>query len=121
MIGFISWWYTLGWITATKKLAALLAGIGRQFSITLILRTLFSPWKQVVADSDPARPVGLKLRGVVDNLISRFVGFFIRLFTLIAAAIVTLVIGSLGLAGLVLWPMVPFLPIFFILLAVGVL
>jgi hypothetical protein len=120
-IALLKWWYSLGWQTAAKKLTVFLTGIGRQFSIVIILETLFSPWKQLVATNDPNRPINLKLRGVLDNLISRFVGFWIRLFTLLAGLIITVVIGGLGLISLLLWPFVPVSVFWLILKGLGIL
>jgi len=48
------------------------------FSVTSLLKTLFSPWKKMVGEK--GRGVeGLKL-WLLDNFISRTVGFIVRLF-----------------------------------------
>jgi hypothetical protein len=77
----------------------------RAFSTGVLLRTLFSPWKQIV--TLPGRSIGEKFRAAVDNLISRTIGFFVRLLALLAASILMVVAGAIGIVTALVWPLFP--------------
>lgn len=101
------WWYTAGWLECMKRIEGAIRGVLKSFSVTTLLRTLFAPWKQIVAMKDPNENLQMKLRGVLDTLVSRFVGFFIRIFTLLTAVIVTFFLMLGGGALLLIWPLLP--------------
>ena len=65
--------------------------------------------------SSPGRSVNQLFSSMIDNTVSRLVGFVVRLFVLIAAFFVTLVAGIIGLTAVVLWPLLPLLVVFFLL------
>lgn len=99
------WWYGAGWKQCATRVADWLKAVEASFSLGILLKTLFSPWKQVITGS--AGSIGDRFRAFIDNLVSRFVGFGIRIITLIAAGI-TLAVGVLGGALLVVaWPLIP--------------
>lgn len=114
-MAFFSWWYTDGWERQLKAVSSRLAGLIDTFSIDILIRTLFSPFRQISAG--PVRgPIGIQLRAFVDKLVSRFIGAIVRLAILITGSISIIV--SLIIAGiyLVVWPLLPILP----LLAIGI-
>lgn len=111
LIEFFVWWYGRGWRQAAEGSINLIKKVQLTFSMAVLVRTLFSPWKQIV--SIPGRSLEEKMRAMLDNFISRIIGFFVRFFVLGAAAF--LVLGA-ALAGLVMtlaWPFIPLLIVFF--------
>ena len=113
VIGFIQWWYTTGWADAGRRVLDQARHVYRNFSIPTLLRTLFLPWRRIVSASDG--PLTERLRAMVDNLVSRFVGFSVRILALLAAAVlISLVIVAGGLLVLV-WPLLP--PVSLVLIA----
>jgi len=66
---------------------------------------MFAPWRRIV--SYPGRTLTDKLRAVVDNLVSRAVGFIVRLLALIAAFTIMSAYVILGGLLLIIWPIVP--------------
>lgn len=66
------------------------------FSIRLLLKTLFYPWKRQIFDSGPGFSFSKFFEVVVSNLISRFLGAFIRLVLIILGIIcqITVLIGG---------------------------
>ncbi len=102
----LGWWYGSGWLRQWKRIAERLLGVGRFFSVLTVMRTLFSPWKQLISH---APSTGINIQKLIDNMISRFVGFFIRSFTLLAAVMSFAVIGSLSVIAAIVWPVVPFI------------
>src|SRR6187402_2159283 len=108
--GILSWWYGPGWRQRMSRLSEHLKSNMDYFSIDLLLRTFFSPFRQISAGKVNG-PLGVQMRALLDRIISRVIGAFIR-FTMIIIG--SLAIGFHGLIGsifLVLWAAIPLLPI----------
>lgn len=103
----LSWWYTAGWLECLKRVENAVRGVLKSFSVNTLLRTLFAPWKQIVAIKDPNENIQMKIRGFFDTLVSRTVGFFVRIITLVTASVMILLYTALGIALLVIWPLLP--------------
>lgn len=106
-IALMQWWYFKGWLEAGKRGLGMARSVLQSFSVPILARTLFAPWKQIVALSQPNETVQMKLRKVLDNLVSRVVGFMVRSLTLIAAMILALAALITGLAIIIIWPLLP--------------
>lgn len=104
-VSLLGWWYGSGWVWLLKGLTDRLKDIKETFSVPTLIKTLFSPWKQIQTVSTFRN----FFQSAVDNLISRLVGATIRFFMLIGALIFTFVIIFIGLAALILWPVIPLL------------
>jgi hypothetical protein len=106
----LRWWYGTGWLQATHRIGTWTKGVERIFSISLIFRTLFAPWRRIV--SITGKSLDAKMRDAMDNLVSRCVGFAIRFGVLIVAAIATFFtfIAAVLLVGI--WPLLPFITIY---------
>ena len=78
------------------------------FSIPLLLRTLFSPWRRDITK----KPRGLDVQRIFEyvafNSISRGLGFLVRFFTIIAGIIFSLVVVISGFVFFVIWLILPF-------------
>lgn len=109
IIELLRWWYVQGWATAARRVISRTTSVAHAFSTVTLLKTLFSPWRRVV--SVGGRTLDDRIRGAIDNLISRTVGFFSRLIVLSLALV--LVSGSfiLGVLIVLAWPFVPILSI----------
>lgn len=118
IVGILSWWYTAGWRQQFVNVQARLARTLDYFSIDLLLRTFFAPFRQISAGKVRG-PLGVQVRAFFDNLISRWIGSMVR-GTIIILGIVWIMISTL-LSGLtaVLWSIVPLLPIAGVVLAVS--
>ncbi len=102
---FISWWYSAGWLGFAKRLFGYLTSILHYFSVALLLKTLFAPWKRIT--SYGKRSLNERLRALLDNLIARLVGFSVRFMVLFVALILSTVGVALSFVCLVLWPLLP--------------
>lgn len=82
------------------------------FSIGLLLKTLFQPFKQVSADETGERG-GLQgsLIAFFDRLLSRIIGFIVRTALIVFGVISMLVSFIFGLIVAVIWPCIPLLPV----------
>lgn len=104
-ISMLTWWYTKGWANVLASLSARLRKAYETFSVSMLLRTLFSPWRRII--SVPGKRLIDHLYATLDNLVSRFVGFFARLFVLIAALVSLVFILLVSLLELIFWPLLP--------------
>lgn len=76
----------------------------------LLLKTLFAPFRQISAGSVDG-PLEVKLRALVDKLFSRLIGAFIRLLLLVIGCVTIAIQVVLALLVLLLWVLVPLLPV----------
>ncbi len=106
------WWYGSGWHIFLKKIGQTFSSITDFFSMGSLIRTLFKPFRQISAESAGTNAsLDLKFHMFLDRLISRFVGFFSRLFLLLAGTIIIVIGGIFSLVFLILWPILPLAPI----------
>jgi len=82
------------------------------FSIPILLRTLFSPFKRLKEYSKGGLDMGSFLESLAVNLIMRIVGFILR--SMVIAIGLTVLIFSIiiGIAVFFLWLVLPFLIVF---------
>lgn len=109
----LAWWYLKGWVQAWHEIPETLYKVQQAFTLPVLFRTLFSPWKQIT--SSGGRSLDEKIRSMIDNLLSRAVGFFVRFFVLLAAlfTLATVTVFTVMLA--VVWPAIPAAIVFFII------
>lgn len=109
-ISLIKWWYGDGWRQQFKLLGNRLEGTVDFFSISLLLKSLFQPFRQISAGSVDGS-IDAKLRAFGDRMVSRVIGAVVRSLIIIAG-IVTIalhvILGFILLAG---WAFVPVLPV----------
>ena len=118
-VSLLKWWYSQGWLEAARRLKIKLRRTLLWFSAPQLLRTLFKPWRQTIDPKDPNANMGLNFNRWLGNLISRLVGFWVRLLTILIAGLTAGLIGLVGLVGLVAWPLVPVLIIVLLVKGIG--
>lgn len=110
-VDLLGWWYLNGWAWAARRLFVVnTERLLRFFSISDLLKTLFSPFRQDAIDTKQA-PVGVKLQVFGGNLISRFFGLIIRSTLVVLGLTLILLNGLASLAAVLLWPLLPLGPI----------
>ena len=111
-VSFLQWWYLRGWLIYFDGFRAKMRNLADFFSIGLLLRTLFQPFRQISAD-ETGEKGGLEgmLIAFFDRLLSRFIGFVVRIFIIVAGIIAMTVQFVCGLVIALLWPCIPLLPI----------
>lgn len=110
IVGILGWWYTTGWKQRFKALSERLLHTADYFSIDLLLKTLFAPYRQISA-GQVRGPIGVQLRAFFDQLLSRIIGAIVRTFMIIAGLISMFVYLTVGLILVVAWGMVPLIPL----------
>lgn len=106
----IQWWYGAGWRRRVKIITTRVEGTMDFFSIALLLKTLFQPFRQISAGSVDGS-IDAKMRAFADRLISRIIGAVVRTVIIIAGLIAIALHILLGLGLLIGWAFVPLLPI----------
>ena len=111
IIGLLQWWYTKGWGIFAQRLVEKLKGLVDTFSIGSILMTLFEPFRQI----DSVKPEHASLEDrfhlFIGRLVSRLVGFVVRIGILVFGLITIIIDAVLSLVLMILWPLVPLMPV----------
>jgi hypothetical protein len=109
IVGLLGWWYGQGWRGCISRALGRLATTADFFSVSLLLRTLFSPFRQISAGGVRG-PLGVQIRALFDRLVSRLIGAMVRSAMIIAGCVVLAVqaiFGGLVGLGWLLLPAVP--------------
>lgn len=109
LVGILSWWYGNGLLVRLKMVSDKLCTSADFFSVGLLLKTLFSPYKQISAGHIDGF-IGVKIHAFFDRLISRIIGSFVRTGVIISGLLVMLFQLLFGAFTLILWLVIPLLP-----------
>jgi len=115
ILGVVSWWYGAGWRQRITFLRARLTGVMDFFSIDLLLRTLFAPFRQISAGNVQG-PIAVQMRAFFDQLISRSIGAVVRTFMIIIGCLAIILYAVIGGLLIVAWAFIPLLPIIAVIL-----
>src|SRR5689334_10420475 len=117
LTSFISWWYGDGWRRQIQTFSKRIDGVMDFFSFSLLIKTLFSPFRQISAVTVDGG-MDVKLRAMLDKLISRVVGAAFRLLIIVVGGFSLAVLVGYGVLFVALWAVVPALPLIGLALAV---
>ena len=106
---FLTWHYTKGIDYYLTSWSGSLNWVVHYFSLPLLLKTLFAPWKRlVVVDTSPGFNLQKRFEAFTFNLISRGIGATVRLI-LFWVGLVFIVMAFLGGSmGFIFWIILPF-------------
>lgn len=110
VVALFSWWYGTGWARAAKRVGGRMRLVLETFSVALLLRTLFDPFRQISA-GQVRGSFDTQLRALGDRLFSRLFGAVVRSIFIFIGLMGALLAGIMGLVELVVWPLVPLFPI----------
>jgi hypothetical protein len=113
-LALFSWWYTTAWKDLGRGIGLRLDKTLDFFSVSLLMRTLFDPFRQISAGSVHGS-VDAQFRAWADRTFSRFFGAFIRMMFVIIGLFGCLFVLLVGMVQIVLWPIIPLLPLIGIL------
>lgn len=111
LVGILSWWYGEGWMMQARKVGDRIRSLLDYFSIDELLRTFFSPYRQISAGGVRG-PIAVQLRAFFDRTFSRVIGAIVRFFVIIIGIVAIFIAALIGLITLVLWALLPLSPIF---------
>jgi hypothetical protein len=118
IVGMVTWWYGAGWRRQFATLQEHIAGVIDYFSIDLLFRTLFAPFRQISAGKVNG-PIGVKLRAFFDRLISRIIGAVVRIIMIVIGSVTIILYGIIGSFMVTAWAVVPLVPCIGIILFVS--
>ena len=119
VVGFFQWWYLRGWKHFARKTFSALRNLADSFSISLLLRTLFAPYKQISAYGSGGESVQAQFGDFFDKLLSRMIGFIMRLLIIFVGIIVLTAVLIIGLIAIAVWPLLPILPLASVILTIA--
>jgi len=105
MLSFFSWWYGQGLAGQVRAVQRRMQQLTDMFSVTILLRTLFSPWRRII--TYPGAGLDAHVRAMLDNLVSRVIGLFVRVAVLLSAAVLFVLLAIISALQLILWPLLP--------------
>lgn len=108
-LAFFRWWYGAGWLDQFELSRLRLRKIGDYFSIGLLFRTLFQPFRQISAGSVRGG-LDVQVRAWLDRLISRAIGGMVRLVMIIIGSVWWCFSMMIAIVWLFVWIFVPVLP-----------
>lgn len=114
MLTYFSWWYGEGLVNFCQATGIMTEKIFSFFSIKLLLRTIFDPWKRDAYTIENAS-LQDKLKIWLNNLISRFIGFVIRFFTIILGLCATALFFLVMICLFVAWFLLPIIILYLII------
>lgn len=79
------------------------------FSVGLLLRTLFSPWRKYEVYRERGFNVGKFIESLISNLIFRLLGAFLRSILIFAGLVTEIFVALAGVAAFILWIFLPFI------------
>ena len=115
ILGYLKWHYGKAIFSLTKIWRNLLDFIFNYFSINLLFKNFFDPWKRMADDY----PSGFNLKKIfytlLANLITRIVGMIMRFFLIIIGLFCYIIFILFYPLAIILWLLLPLLIIILIL------
>lgn len=115
IVGMFSWWYGAGWKRCAMRVQEKLASLYDYFSLGLLVKTLFAPFRQISAGKVRGS-LETQARAWFDRLISRVVGACVRTCVIIAGIVALTIRALFGLLQIVAWPLIPAIPVVMIVM-----
>lgn len=116
LMAFISWWYGKGWAWRAERILDGLERSMNTFSLGLLVKTWFSPFRQIDAGGSSGGSLEVRFRRAMDKLFSRFVGAFLRTIMMAVGVIWISAKAIWGMFLLLLHPILPILPILLVIM-----
>lgn len=114
VLQFWSWYYTGAVRSLIKIWRNFIIFVREYYSIPLLLRTLFYPWRRDITKYGRGFSINNFLETFSFNLISRGLGFCVRLLTIVLGLICLSGVAILGALALIIWLILPLVLLLFI-------
>jgi len=107
-MAFIKWFYSDGVLYYLKKWVYSLRYIEHYFSISVLLRTLFYPWKRLESyETGPGFSFSRYFENLTFNLISRLIGAIVRGILIFTGLFLISLVFIGGILGFLIWLILP--------------
>ena len=117
---YLLWHYTKAWSDMERIFGNYLWFVGNFFSIELLLKTLFSPWRRLSVTSGRGGEESFFGR-IIINTLMRFVGFIMRACTIVIGVLAELAVVALGCCAVIIWLLLPVIIFFLFFAGIGYL
>jgi hypothetical protein len=114
------WWYSKGIRDFFIYLKAIFLKITDIFSVKLLLRTFFSPWKRDITSME-GLPLNQMIQVIVFNLISRIIGALIKTIILFIYLIALSVFFAVSISLVLIWLFLPLISILGLIMGIGLI
>ncbi len=105
---FISWHYLTGWRWYWKRVFFNLKRIIHFFSLGILIKTLFSPWKRLTVESETGFDIAKFFENLSFNFISVMIGAVVRLGLILVALIILVFYLIISIPLFLIWWVIPF-------------
>ncbi|MCP6726616.1 MAG: hypothetical protein KJI69_01060 [Patescibacteria group bacterium] len=106
---YIQWHFLEAPITVLKAVKNVLLFNLEYFSVLLLFKTLFAPWKRYQWAHKGSFDIKKTIEALVSNLISRSLGALIRGFIIVAGLISEIILFGAGILVFIFWITLPLL------------
>lgn len=107
---FLKWHYTFGVDFYLLRFKNILLSLNHQFSLNLLLPTLFAPWKRLISTSNrKGFNLARDFEELSFNFVSRGIGAVVRLIVLVFGVFTLILVALGGIVGFSIWVALPFL------------
>lgn len=109
-LDYFLWWYSSGFLRLLKYLKAFIIILADNFSVRILVRTFFQPWKRDVS-STKGLSLDRKFQIWMWNLISRAFGMVIKSFTFLIFLVIFIILLVIELFLIIAWLLYPLIVI----------
>lgn len=111
MLTYFFWWFYIEPIYLWRSINITTRKVFYIFSIPILLKTLFSPWKKdTLYKENPSLSEMFQIWSA--NLTSRLIGFLVRFATIFAGLLLASIVFIVGFIFLICWFLLPIIIIF---------
>lgn len=103
---YLIWHYTTAWTDIFRLFNNYLWFVGNFFSIELLFKTLFSPWRRLSISGGKGSKDSF-FGAILVNTFMRGVGFFIRSFTILAGCVALFIFVTVSALLICIWAVLP--------------
>jgi len=118
LFAMLTWWYTEGWADRVKRTGGHVRFVLESFSVSSLAGSLFEPFRQMGA-GQVRGGLDTQLRAMGDRLFSRVFGAVMRSVLILLGLFGAFLTALFGLIELIIWPVVPALPVIGAILALS--
>jgi hypothetical protein len=115
---YILWHYTRAWSDLFRVIGNYFWFVSNFFSVNLLLRTLFSPWRRLSISGGRGGEDSF-FAALIINTIMRFVGFIARVFTIAFGLVALIITAVFGAAVVLIWLILPAVVFFLFFAGLG--
>ena len=106
-MNFVAWHYLRGWEWYWGRVILRIKKIFHFFSLSILVKTLFKPWKRLVVDYEGSFDIGKFFERVSFNLISSAIGFVVRISLVGFCMLITVGYLILAVVWFGVWWLIP--------------